>query len=180
MATLAITDVSSLARYGVKGAQAANWLAKHGVAIPNQPNSWVLSGQTLVMRLGSSEFLLEDQVLENQTGGEICNKLLADTLRVPNVYKVPRADAAYLLAGSAVLNLLSELCALDLRESALSENDVVMTQVAGISATILRQTLNNETVYRLWCDGTYNVYMQHVLDEIAVEIGSISGGLSSG
>ena len=172
MATLAITDVSSLARYGVKGAQAANWLAKHGVAIPNQPNSWVLSGQTLVMRLGSSEFLLEDQLLENQTGGETCNKLLADTLRVPNVYKVPRADAAYLLAGSAVLNLLSELCALDLRESALSENDVVMTQVAGISATILRQTLNNETVYRLWCDGTYNIYMQQVLDEIAVELGA--------
>ena len=182
MATLAITDVSSLARYGVKGAQAANWLAKHGVAIPNQPNSWVLSGQTLVMRLGSSEFLLEDQLLENQllenqmienqTGGETCNKLLADTLRVPNVYKVPRADAAYLLAGSAVLNLLSELCALDLRESALSENDVVMTQVAGISATILRQTLNNETVYRLWCDGTYKVYMQQVLDEIAVELGA--------
>ena len=177
MATLAITDVSSLARYGVKGAQAANWLAKHGVAIPNQPNSWVLSGQTLVMRLGSSEFLLEDQLLENQllenqTGGETCNKLLADTLRVPNVYKVPRADAAYLLAGSAVLNLLSELCALDLRESALLENDVVMTQVAGISATILRQTLNNETVYRLWCDGTYKVYMQQVLDEIAVELGA--------
>ena len=182
MATLAITDVSSLARYGVKGAQAANWLAKHGVAIPNQPNSWVLSGQTLVMRLGSSEFLLEDQLLENQllenqmienqTGGETCNKLLADTLRVPNVYKVPRADAAYLLAGSGVLNLFAELCPLDLRESALLENDVVMTQVAGISATILRQTLNGETVYRLWCDGTYNVYMQHVLDEIAVELGA--------
>ena len=175
MQALTISNVSKLERYGVKGVQAASWLVKHGMKISEAPNTWVLHEQTLVMRLGSNEFLIEDQ-----TGGETCNKLLADTLRVPNVYKVPRADAAYLLAGSAVLNLLSELCALDLRESALLENDVVMTQVAGISATILRQTLNNETVYRLWCDGTYNVYMQQALDEIAVELGSVSGGLSSG
>jgi sarcosine oxidase, subunit gamma len=165
LTALTITDVSSLMRYGVKGAQAAAWLAMHGVKIPAAANTWVLHEQTMVMRLGSSEFLLEDQ-----TGSETCKKLLADTLRVPNVYKVPRADAAYLLAGSDVLNLLSELCALDLRETALLENDVVMTQVAGISATILRQTINNETVCRLWCDGTYGKYMQHVLDEIALEL----------
>jgi sarcosine oxidase, subunit gamma len=169
LATLTITDVSSLTRYGVKGAQAAAWLAKHGVKIPEAANTWVLSGKTLVMRLGSTEFLLEDEA-----GGETCKKLLADTLRVPNVYKVPRADASYLLAGSAVLNLLSELCALNLRENSLLENDVVMTQVAGISATILRQTLNNEPVYRLWCDGTYAAFMSHVLSEIAVELG-VSG-----
>jgi sarcosine oxidase subunit gamma len=165
LAALTITDVSSLARYGVKGAQAATWLAKHGVKIPAAPNTWVLHEQTMVMRLGSSEFLLEDQ-----TGGEVCKKLLAETKRVPNVYKVPRADAAYLLAGSTVLNLLSELCALDLRENSLLENDVVMTQVAGISATILRQTINNEPVYRLWCDGTYAAFMTHTLTEIAVEL----------
>lgn len=169
MAALTITDVSNLARYGVKGAQAAAWLAKHGVSIPDAPNTWVLSGKTLVMRLGSTEFLLEDQA-----GGETCKKLLADTLRVPNVYKVPRADAAYLLAGRAVLDLLSELCALDLREAAMADNAVVMTQVAGISATMLRQTVDGETVYRLWCDGTYGVYMRHVLDEISVELGGVN------
>jgi sarcosine oxidase, subunit gamma len=167
LAKLTITDVGNLDRYGVKGAQAAAWLAKHGVKIPEAPNTWVLSGKTLVMRLGSTEFLLEDQ-----TGGETCKKLLADTKRVPNVYQGPRADAAYLLAGSQVVNLLSELCALDLRENSLLENDVVMTQVAGISATILRQSIHNETVYRLWCDGTYAAFMSYVLHEIAVELGA--------
>ena len=166
MQKLRITDVSSLARYGVKGAQAVTWLAKHGVKVPNQPNSWVLSEETLVMRLGSTEFLIEDQV-----GGETCKKLHADTLREPNVYKVPRADASYLLAGKGVRDLLSELCALDLRETALADNDVVMTQVAGISATVLRQALSGETVYRLWCDGTYAAFMTHTLAEIAVELG---------
>jgi sarcosine oxidase, subunit gamma len=30
--------------------------------------------------------------------------------------------------------------------------------------------MNGETVYRLWCDGTYGEYMRHVLDEIADEL----------
>jgi sarcosine oxidase, subunit gamma len=165
LAALNITDTSNLVRYGVKGTQSASWLTKHGVKIPEAPNTWVLHEQTLVLRLGSTEFLIEDQV-----GGEACKKLLADTVCVPNIYKVPRADAAYLLAGSGVLNLLSELCALDLSENVLLENDVLMTQVAGISATLLMQKINNETVYRLWCDGTYAAYIQHILEDIAKEL----------
>lgn len=165
MQALTITNVSKLARYGVKGPQAAKWLADHGVAIPKDANCWVQSDQTLVMRLGSSEFLIEDQ-----TGGKTCERLTADTKSVTGVYKVPHADAAYLLVGGEVLNLLSELCALDLRESALLENDLVMTQVAGISATVLRQKIKSETVYRLWCDGTYGEYMQYVLDKITQEL----------
>ena len=162
---VSITDVSYLARYGVKGPQASKWLASHGVATPKDANSWVQNDQTLVMRLGGSEFLIEDQ-----GSGKTCEKLAAETKRVDGVYKVPHADAAYLLAGSEVLNLLSELCALDLRESELLENDLVMTQLAGISATVLRRKIHNETVYKLWCDGTYGEYMQHVLDEISGEL----------
>ncbi len=165
MQTLRITDVSTLARYGVKGPQAAKWLASHAVVIPKDANCWVKNDQTLVMRLGGSEFLIEDQ-----EGGKTCKKLVADNKRAVGVYKVPHADASYLLAGVGVFNLLSELCALDLRESALPENALVMTQVAGISATVLRQRINNESVYRLWCDGTYGKYMQHVIDEITQEL----------
>ncbi len=163
MGVLEISDMSTLERYGVKGPQASKWLAGHNVAIPENANTWVLNdGKTFVMRLGSSEFLIEDQA-----GGQTCKKLAKDNVRIAGVYKVPHADAAYLLAGSEVLNLLSEVCSLDLRESALQANKLVMTQVAGISAIVLRQSINNETIYRLWCDGTYGVYMKHVLLEIA-------------
>jgi sarcosine oxidase, subunit gamma len=160
-----ISNVSTLKRYGVKGPQAAKWLSGHGVAIPQDANSWLLNDMTLVMRLGGSEFLIEDQ-----PSGITCEKLAGDCIRVQGVYKVPRLDALWILAGSGVPKLLSEVCALDLRESALPKNAVVMTQVAGISASVLRQTINNEIVYRLWCDGTYSEYMQHVLDEIAQEL----------
>jgi sarcosine oxidase subunit gamma len=50
--------------------------------------------------------------------------------------------------------------------------------VAGISATVIRQILNDEPVYRIWCDGTYGPYMWEVLTEIATELGGGAVGLS--
>ena len=167
MQALNIKNVSALSRYGIKGPQASKWLTDHGIRLPTVANTWTLSEHAIVMRLGASEFLIEDQ-----EGGTTSAKLEADVVRASGVYKVPRADAAYLLAGSQVLNLLSELCPLDLRETALAENEVIMTQVAGISAIVLRQTINSETVYRLWCDGTYGEYMLHTLTEISHELNS--------
>lgn len=171
---LGVTDVSCLERYGVKGPLASQWLADHGIAIPSNPNAWTLCEQnTLVLRLGSSEFFLEDQL-----GGTACNSLAKDTTRMASVYKVPRADAAFILSGSEVLDLFSELCSLDLREKSFSAKDVIMTQVAGISATVIRQTIGSDQVYRVWCDGTYASYMWEVLLEIAVELGGGAVGLA--
>jgi len=53
-----------------------------------------------------------------------------------------------------------------------------MTQVAGISATVIHQTFNGEPVYRIWCDGTYGAYLWGVLIEIATELGGGAVGLS--
>ena len=171
---LGVADVSCLSRYGVKGPNATQWLLERGIAIPTTPNSWTLCEQkTLVLRLGSSEFLIEDQL-----GGAACSRLVADTVRVASVYKVPRVDAAFIISGSEVLNLFSELCSLDLREKSLAAKDLIMTQVAGISATVIRQTLNGEPVYRIWCDGTYGPYMWEILTEIATELGGGAVGLS--
>lgn len=171
---LGVADVSCLVRYGVKGPNAAQWLLERGIDIPTNPNSWTLCEQkTLVLRLGSSEFLIEDQL-----GGSACGRLVTDTARVASVYKVPRADAAFILSGSEVLNLFSELCSLDLSEKSLAANDLFMTQIAGISATVIRQILDGQPVYRIWCDGTYGPYMWEVLHEIATELGGGAVGLS--
>jgi sarcosine oxidase, subunit gamma len=171
---LGVADVSCLPRYGVKGPNATQWLVGHGIAIPTNHNAWTLSEQkTLVLRLGSSEYLIEDQL-----GGAACSKLANDTARVASVYTVPRADAAFIVSGSQALNLFSELCSLDLRDKSFAAKEVIMTQVAAISATVIRQTLNGETVYRIWCDGTYGAYMWEVLLEIANELGGGAVGLS--
>ena len=93
---LGVTDVSCLQRYGFKGPQAAKWATEHALTIPIKPNTWTLSNSNaLVLRLGGSEFLVEDQF-----EGKTSQQLASDTLRVPGVYKVPRADAAFILSGS--------------------------------------------------------------------------------
>lgn len=171
---LGVADVSCLSRYGVKGPNATQWLLERGIAIPTTPNSWTICEQkTLVLRLGSSEFLIEDQL-----GGSVCRRLASDTTRVESVYKVPRADAAFIVSGSETLNLFSELCALDLREKSFAENDLIMTQVAGVSVVVIRQTLKGEPVYRIWCDGTYGSYIWEVLMEIATELSGGAVGLA--
>ena len=172
---LGVADVSCFERFGIKGPQAAKWLESQKFKTPPEINSWLENKSCLLLRLGGSEFLLEDQL-----GANNLNKLTGfNQAKVTGAYQVTRADAAYLLSGSEVLNMLSELCMLDLRECALPKNGLVMTQIAGISATLLRQNLHGEPVYRIWCDGTYGAYMWDMLLEVATELGGGAVGFSS-
>ena len=172
---LGVTDVSCFERFGIKGPQAAKWLESQKFKTPPDINSWLESNNCLLLRLGGSEFLLEDQF-----GANNLKKLASfNQAKVAGAYRVTRADAAYLLSGSEVLNMLSELCMLDLRDSALPKNGLVMTQIAGISASLLRQNLHGEPVYRIWCDGTYGAYMWDMLLEVATELGGGAVGFSN-
>jgi sarcosine oxidase, subunit gamma len=170
---LAVADVSCLRRYGVKGSKATQWLMHRNIHLPMQTNTWTLSDlKTLVLRLGNSEYLIEDAL-----GGNACAQLANDKPRVENVYPVPRADAAFIVSGSASLDLFAEVCALDLSEKALAVDAVIMTQIAGISATMIRMHFNDEPIYRIWCDGTYGAYLWKVLVGIATELGGGPVGL---
>lgn len=173
---LGVCDASCLSRFAIKGPNAAQWLETNEIVIPATANSWhQQKSGALVLRLGNSEFLIEDQ-----PQGKLCVALnAADRKALKGLYKIERSDVALILSGSQATSLLSELCTLDLRENALAENALVMTQVAGISATIIRQRLNDEAVYRLWCDGTYGAFMWDTMLEIAVEYGGGAVGLSS-
>lgn len=173
---LGVCDVSFLPRFGVKGLNVLQWLRANKLDVPAEPNSWVAQESgALLLRLGNSEFLVEDQ-----PGGNTCDTLnAADGKSIHGLYKVLRNDASFIVSGSEVMALFSELCSLDLRDNALAANGLVMTQVAGISATVIRQYVNGEPVYRLWCDGTYGPYMWETLMEIATEHGGGAVGASA-
>lgn len=164
---LNVTNLSALQRFGIKGPAAAEWLIHQGIEVPKNANTWLKTATGLmVLRLGASEFLLEDS-LDGTNCAALCVKAKQAT---QNVYYVARFDASFALSGDATLDLLAELCTLDLRPSLVADDALVMTQIAGISATILRQPLNGEVVYRIWCDGTYDEFMGGVLQEVASEI----------
>jgi len=172
---LAVTDVSYRQRFGVKGPQAKQWLISQKIKTPDSINSWVLENDVLVLRLGNSEFLVEQQI-----SGEICKQLNeASQTNAVDVYKVLRADAAFVICGVEMLAMFSELCKLDLSEKALKPNQLIMTQIADISATIVPEIINDQLVIRLWCDGTYGAYMWRVLHQLARELGGGAVGLTN-
>ena len=172
---LGVTDVSCFRRFGVKGAGAADWLAAQGLKIPPDSNTSGQDNHTLVLRLGSTEFLLEDQL-----AGDTCIKLDARCQgNMPGVYKVARADAAFIISGDKVVSMLAELCKLDLSANVFTAQQVMMTQVADIAAIIAHQTINGGSVLRLWCDGTYGGYMWQVLLKLAAEHGGGAVGLAT-
>ncbi|MCP2936170.1 hypothetical protein NK983_26125, partial [Salmonella enterica subsp. enterica serovar Typhimurium] len=56
-----IGDLSLRRRAGVKGPGAAAWLNALGIATPERPNSYLrMDDGTLVLRMGNTEFLVED------------------------------------------------------------------------------------------------------------------------
>ncbi len=165
--TLSICDVSNLNRFGVKGPQAADWLQAAKIRLPEATNSWTSQDNgSLVMRLGKSEFLLEDQ-----PDNDLSQTLNATAIEQGSVHKVLRNDAAFIVSGELTPALFSEVCEIDLDGGALEDNRLVMTVIAGVSATMLKQTLNGQSVYRIWCDGTFGPYLWKTLLGIIEEHG---------
>jgi sarcosine oxidase, subunit gamma len=174
---LQLFDLSALRRTGLKGSGAASWLQSRNLAIPERANTWcAVNADGIVARLGRSEFLVEDGPQSSIVSS------LTDALATPidNVYPVLRQDAALMLRGAAVHELLAQTCSIDLSPGALEERAVSLTMMAGISVTIIdASSAHAAPCYRVWCDGTYGVYLWETLLEIAGELGGGAAGLNA-
>jgi len=174
MESVGLVDLSSLARFGLKGPGAESALKLLGVALPAEPNRWVaVDGGGLVARLGRSEFLLEDGI----GGGSVhrVRESLADG--APGVYPMPRQDLALALVGSQVQALWDQTCSFDLREFALTPGLVVMTTMIGVSVTVVQAECGGRAGFRIWCDGTFGSYFFETLLEIARELQGGAAGI---
>lgn len=169
-AQLGVADLSHLARTGVKGPGAANWLAALGLPLPPQPNSWLaLPEGGLIARLGNTEYLIE-----------AAPALIGQIMQAPRtagIYPVLRQDAAFALCGERLNELLLQICNVDFRCLSKDAALVVLTSMAGVGVTVLRCGPINQPVYRLWCDGSYGLYLWETLCGIAEELGGGCIGL---
>lgn len=164
-ATLAICDVSCLSRFAIKGA-AADALTAKGIELPGSANSWSRHDATLIMRLGNTEFLLEDPI-----GVQQCKSLSEQLQSGDGVHVVQRNDASFILSGELLDQLLALVCAIDLCGPTLADNRLAMTSIAGVSVIVIRQEVAGKTLMRLWCDGTFGVYLWETLLNIINELG---------
>lgn len=171
LSRLAVGDLSCLRRTGVKGPGAAGWLSSQGIAVPQEPNTWAaLPGGGLVARLGLSEYLLEDA-----PGGETAARLVA-AAPPARAYPVLRQDAAFALRGTALPELLAQTCAVNFRALDAARDPVALTMMAGVAVTLLPSEEGGVAGCRVWCDGSYGIYLWRSLLGIAEELGGGAAG----
>jgi len=165
-AEITIGDASSLAKLGLKGPLAAQWLQEQNISVPRQSlSTGPIEGGGLIARLGTEEFLLESG-RGNQLIAELESRLGSGH---SGVYRVERQDATFLLSGVRVLEVFAQTCGVNFRE--LPAGQVIFTRVAGVSCTILPQSVGELTTYRLWVDPSFAADLWHSLYEITADLG---------
>lgn len=169
--SLALCDVSALPRMMVKGPNAEQFLRDRQIAIPGEIFGVLpLGSNGLIARTGDSEFFLEDDV-----SGRVVPRLVleVDAAR-PGLFPVLRQDASILLSGTRGVEVFLQTCGYDFREPG---PNLVMTRVAGVSASVLSRTIQGVGTFQLWVDGTYGPYLWETLMEIVQELGGGAAGL---
>ncbi len=166
--TVAIGDLSHCRRTGLKGPGAAAALAGLGLTTPDRPNAWCRSGDSLVLRLGLTEYLVED------ARGASAVERVSALPAASDVYPVPRFDAALLVSGPQAIELFREICAIDIGALSAARGDLALTSMVGVGVTVAATPAGADadaTVYRVWCDGTYGGYLWQTLCDVAADLG---------
>ncbi len=162
---LGLCDISALRKLGVKGPHAEGWLRERGIALPVAIyDTLPLPGGGMVVRLGTSEFLLGDSIAGERIAS-LSGQLAAAP---PGVFRVEREDATFLLTGTRALEVLAQVCSINFRTAPMHR--LVLTRAAGINCGILPESLGEVPVFRFWVDGGYAVSFWETLVEIAEEL----------
>jgi sarcosine oxidase, subunit gamma len=168
METVALADLSCLSRTGLKGAGAAQWLERQGIAVPAQANAWsALPGGGVIARLGRTEFFLEDAA----GGDSVARVRTALWSGTTDVVPVIRQDAAIALLGRDLNALLVQCCNFNFAEVGPRDRTAVMTLMVGVSVLALRSDYRDLPGFRIWCDPTFAPYLWETLAGIAAELG---------
>jgi len=174
-----LADASCLPRMGVKGPRAEAWLRGEdmvigqGMNVPGGVNTWTRTADgVLIARLGRSEFFLEDAL-----GGTVVERCRAILAPGPGLYPVLRQDAALVLAGPRLNDLLVQVCSVDFKSQRTHDPVVTMTSMIGVSVLALWDHAAAVPMLRIWCDGTFGPYLWETLLGIAREEGGGAVGL---
>jgi sarcosine oxidase subunit gamma len=164
--TAGLRDLSALPKLGVKGAAAEAWLREQGIEVPPATYDTLgLEDGGLIARLGSADFFLEGSSSEG-----VVSHLSAELGRFPpQVYRVERQDATFLLAGGRALQVLAELCSVDFQAAPIGR--VCLTRLGGVNCAVLPQASDAGPVFRLWADYTWAVALWEILVEVTGERG---------
>lgn len=166
-----LEDLSWRRRVGCKGEAAADFLQSQGWPVPQAWNSWRVDADgVLVARVGMSEFLIE------ATGSDSTQVRTFSSQVLPaRVYPVVRQDFTFALGGPRARELLSEVCALDVRPVIAYSGEqaglLALTLMAGVSVMLMPRVTATGSEFTIWCDPSFAPYLWATLIAIARDLG---------
>jgi hypothetical protein len=134
-----LEENTACSRIGIKGPRAAEWLQQLGCDVPALPNTWRAfddDANSIVARLGSSEFFIEQT-----TPASVIERIAAGlSSPIDGVYPALREDRAFVLHGIDADEVLAQVCNVDLKGVSRSDRHVVMTMMIGIAVLVIPQS----------------------------------------
>lgn len=170
---LGLCDLSGLHKLGVKGPEAEMWLTSVGLDVPGDVfASDPLPDGGVIVRLGSDEFFLEDNI-SNSTLSAFAARIDAHQGRL---FRVEHQEATFLLTGRRAWEALAQTCGVNFAD--VKPRHVAFTRVAGVGCGVYPDTLRDVPTYRLWVEPSYAVYLWETLAEIcrSLDGGEIGAG----
>ena len=175
--TVALTDLSCLKRFGLKGAGAEKWLQEQGVPVPPAINQRGPLGQRgLIARLATTEFFIEDGSAAENNADQLRDRLQRG---LPGVTPVLRQDAEIAMSGPAAHEVLAQTCSVNFASLDLDSRPLVMTSMIGVSVLVIPSLRQGRPLFQIWCDGTFAPYLWEHLLEIAQDLGGGAVGIGA-
>lgn len=157
---ISLKDISLSPKYGIKGKNSIALLEGLGVAIPTEYNSAIIDNDNFIMRLGTTEFLID---------GSLAEKLVNEQT-IDGAYFVLHQDACLELSGTKLNDMLQEICAVNFKEFDAQKLPVILTSMVGVGVVTLLYKKDGKDTIRLYADPTYSAYFYKTLSQIANEI----------
>lgn len=173
---LGLADLSPLARCGIKGADALDWLRRQGWPVPDDNNhAGRTSDGAVVARLSDGELLVLDAPVAPSPALQALMESLArrptEGDLPPRCYAVPRADSHvwFLLCGAAGPECLAKVCGVDMRPHRFPDLSVAQTSLARLSAVIIRVDGGAPPAFYILADSASALYLWDCLVDAMAE-----------
>ena len=168
--SMALVDLTLVPRVGFKGKGTIAWMQSLAIAVPERPNlACESSDGVTVARLSDTELLLLGN--PHKQSKELTKLEQTWSLNMPEfTYLLPRADSHCCLAlcGEHVPEMLSKVCAVDMRLHKFAQHSVAQTSVARVNSIVVRADQGTTPNFYLFTDLSSCEFMwQGLLDAMA-------------
>ena len=177
-APLTLVDLSLLPRWGLKGRDTFVWLTARNAQVPERNNAAERQPDgTLIARLSPGEALI---LGPRRDGGCFLDRALAEIAAEGDgsCYPVPRRDShsLFIVTGRQAARMLAKLCAVDLAPDRFADGSIAQTNVARLSAIIIRDDVNIQLGFSVLVESASAEYLWDCLLDAMIEFhGTVAG-----